>query len=375
MKSLKRHYLDCVDGRLTDAGLFAPLTDGLFAAGMKGSPWVSDVTPDEQIEAAVKCGVVAGFVQGSSPDLTVNPSLAGLVATRRTAASDTERAFEQTIATPSGTLVRRLVEQPGRGITAVSDWLDDVGQLPVADWISEQILAGARDAAIRDYYRDVVRLCGDRAVSQVQLELPYFLYALPGFADKPLMLYMTEPERFGESMQRAEAALHHVARLLVEVGIDFIWIGAPGTELLSPDIWEAVVIPQSRRMMHVVKACGGRVHFHCCGQSRLWIEKGYYNRIGMDLVETLSPPPAGNVEDLAWARAAIDRAIVTRGNIDLELLRTGTPAACAVAARAVMAATRGWPHIIGGADAILYGTPPANLAAVRDACACAVACA
>lgn len=199
--------------------------------------------------------------------------------------------------------------------------------------------------------------------------MPYFLYALPGFADKPLMMHMTEPERFAESMRRAEDALHHVARLLVSIGIDFIWIGAPGTELLSPDIWEALVIPQARRTVEVVKRAGGRVHFHCCGQSRLWIERGFYNRIGMDIVETLSPPASGNVEDLAAARACIDRVIVTRGNIDLGLLRQGMPEQCADAARKVLEATRGWPHIMGAADAILYGTPRENLDAVRQVCA------
>jgi hypothetical protein len=365
--SKREEYLDVVDRRRADRVLFAPLADGLFAASVAGTPWVSDTGLDEQIAAAEICGYHATFVQGSSPDLSVNPALE--VETRRVADSPDERRFEQTIRTPKGDLARTLVERPGEGITAAGDWIGGPEGLDAADWISEDILAGRRDARIRDRYADIAVRLRPHGVTQIQLELPYFLYALAGFAEKPLMMHLTARGRFARSMDLAEQALGRIARLLVEAGIDFIWVGAPGTELLSPAVWEEVVIPQSRRMVERVRDAGGRVHFHCCGRSNTWIEKGYYDRIGMDLVETLSPPPAGDVEDLARARAAIGRGIVTRGNIDLELIRTAAPDACATAARDVIEATREHPHVVGAADALLYGTPVENVRAIQAACA------
>jgi hypothetical protein len=360
-------YLEFVDRRGGERVIFAPLADCLFAASVAGKRWVSDVTWPDQIAAAERCGYHAAFVQGSSPDLSVNPALD--VETRRTSDTPDERRFEQVIRTGEGDLTRHLVERPGEGITAVDDWIEGVEQLAAADWISEEVLAGRRDAAAGEKYAAWVAEVGHAGVSQVQLELPFFLYSLPGFADKPLMMHMTERGRYAASMALAERALLRLAEVLIEVGVDFIWIGAPGTELLSPAIWEKVIIPQSQRMAAGARAKGGRVHFHCCGQSNLWIEKGYFNRIAMDVVETLSPPPAGTVTDLARARALIDRNIVTRGNIDLELIRSGTPAACAAAAREVIEATRGYPHVVGAADALLYGTPVENVAAIQAACA------
>jgi hypothetical protein len=359
-------YLHLVDQRECDQRLFAPLADGLFAASAVGKQWVSDTNLDDQIAAAKACGYHACFVQGSCPDLTVNPALK--VESRLAAESPEERRFVQEIRTPEATLERELVERPQEGITPISQWVKGPEHLDAIDWISRRILDGADDARITQTYTQVVRKLSPHGVTQVQLELPYFLYGTPGFADIPLMMHMTETERFARSMALAEKALHRIADLLVAAGIDFIWIGAPGTELMSPAIWEDVIVPQSRRMVEHVHARGGRVHFHCCGQSRLWVEKGYFNQIGMDVLETLSPPPAGTIENLAAARRQTDESIVTRGNIDLGLLRNGTPDECRKAALAVLEAVRGYPHILGAADALLYGTPLENVRAVAEIC-------
>ena len=46
--------------------------------------------------------------------------------------------------------------------------------------------------------------------------------------------------------------------------------------------------------------------------------------MGIDLFETLSPPPVGNVADLAEARKIIDPKICTRGNVGLDILLNGS---------------------------------------------------
>ncbi len=363
----RQAVLDYIDQRKTTPGPFVPLVDSLYAASFAGKPWVSQATLDDVFAAAEAGEYAPACLQGSTPDLTANPALE--TDTECVEQDETGRRYVQTIRTGKGQLQRVLVERPREGITVIDDWIADAGQLDAADWISEQILQGRSDGRIRESYGPWARQIARRGgISQIQLELPYFLYSLPGFADKPLMMLLTERERYDRSMERAEGALCRIASLLIEVGVDFIWIGAPGTELLSPEIWEDVIIPQSSRMVRHVRQQGGRSHFHCCGQSQLWVDKGYYDPIGMDVVETLSPPPAGTVTDLAAARRAIDSQIVTRGNIDLELLRTAGPEQCSQAARDVLDAVSGFPHLVGAADAILYGTPIENLRSVSQAC-------
>ncbi|MGC9453307.1 MAG: uroporphyrinogen decarboxylase family protein [Phycisphaerae bacterium] len=362
----RAELLEVTDNRRTDRVLFAPLADGIFAAWLAGKKWVSDTTLDDQIAAAERCGYHAGFVRGSTPDLSVNPALN--VRTELVEQSDERRIYTQSIETPHGTLTARSEDRPGEGMTRVQNWLSDVSELDAADWISRQVADGAEDDRIRQTYSEFSEKVSPHGVSQVQLELPYYLYGLGGFAEGPLMLALTESDRYARSMELAEQALMHTAGLLLEAGVDFLWIGASGTELLSPDIWERFVVPQARRMVEHVRSLGGRTHFHCCGRSQLWVEKGYYDQIGMDLVETLSPPPSGTVEDLSAARKSISPEIVTKGNIDLGLIRDGTADQCAAAAREVIEATAGFPHIVAAADALLWGTPVENVVAIRETC-------
>jgi hypothetical protein len=359
----RTELLDVVDQRRTDRVLFAPLVDSLFAASLAGKPWVTDATLDDQFAAATAGGYHALFVRGSAPELFCNPALA--VTTERGPATASERHYRQ----QWGALERHLVEQPGGGLTIVKEFVTHVDQLDAVDALSRAIAAGEHDERIAREWGAFAEAVRPHGCSQVQIELPYFLYGTGGFADFPVLTWLTETARYERSMALAEEALCRIADLLLVVGVDFLWIGAGGTELLSPDVYEQLIIPQSQRLSAHIHARGGRVHFHCCGQSRLWVERGYFNRVGCDVLETLSAPPSGNIDDLGWARRQLSPTIVTKGNIDLALLRHGTPDQCAAAARAVIAASAGFPHLVAGADDILYGTPLANLQAVSAVCA------
>jgi hypothetical protein len=362
----REELLAFIDGRVTDTVIFSPLVDSLFSASVMGKDWVSDVTLDDQIETGLRCGYHPMFIQGTTPELSVHPALA--VEVTMTGETDRERRFLQTLVTPRGTLERTMIDRAREGMTILDNWVNGPEDLDKVDALSDALATGAMDETILEKYRGIARKLSPFGVTEIQVELPFFLYGLGGFADVPLILFLTETERFKVSMDKAERAIERICNLLIQAGIDLIWIGSPGTELLSPDIMQQVIIPQSRRLVDFVHARNGRVHFHCCGHSARWIENGYFNEIGMDLVETLSPPPSGNVDDLRKARAMISPSIVTKGNIDLGLLLEGSPEDCRAAASRVIEATAGYPHILGAADAILYGTPVENIMAVAGMC-------
>jgi hypothetical protein len=356
-----------VDNRRTDIVMFSPLTDVNYAATFTGKKWFSEVTLDDQIAAAQHAGYVPAFVN-TGQGHPLNPALIDLVKSVEIEKKDHERVYEATLCTDVGSISQRTFERPYGEFGGERDWIRTEDELDIADWITKDVLSGRRDGLIRQYYGNFVQKIQPYGVSQIQLELPYFLYCLPGLSAGPLMMCLDKQSRYYTSMEMAADALEHIAEILIEVGVDFIWIGAGGTELLSPSIYEEVIIPQSRRIIKFVKSKGGRIHYHCCGKSQLWVDNGYFNKIGMDVLETLSAPPSGSIEDIGKARARIDKTIVTRGNIDLELIRNGNSKDCAKAARAVIEATSGYPHIIGAGDAILYGTPAENLVAIKEEC-------
>lgn len=362
----RSELLEFISHRNTDKTIFSPLSDTLYAASVAGKGWVSEATVDDQIAAALACGYHPMFLHDTTVDKFTHAALSMTV--KKVSDDGHERHYERSIVTPAGTLTHNAVERFGDGLTGLGDWINSVESFDIVEWISHDILAGNRDKAIVDHYSAFVNQVKPYGISEIQVELPFFMYGLVGFAEKPLLFYMEHGDRFCPLMELVEKALCRVIDLLLQAGIDCIWIGAPGTELMSPFIMEDQIIPQARRIVEYVHGRGGLVHFHCCGLSRLWVENHYYDQIGMDLVETLSAPPCGNVDDLALARSMISKNIVTKGNIDLGLIKNGTPADCAAAARAVIAATKGYPHIVGAADAILTGTPVENVRAIVDEC-------
>jgi hypothetical protein len=56
---------------------------------------------------------------------------------------------EQVLVTPVGDVARELLEQPSAGLTVTREWIIDESQLPIANWISEQILYGTPPETLR----------------------------------------------------------------------------------------------------------------------------------------------------------------------------------------------------------------------------------
>ena len=124
--------------------------------------------------------------------------------------------------------------------------------------------------------------------------------------------------------------------------------------------------PDSRAVTAAVHDAGGLVYSHICSPVQPFLDMGYYGQMGMDLFETLSPPPVGNVESLADARAKLPAAMCTRGNIGLDVLLTCTPDDVRAATERVMEYTRGTKHMVAASDYLFYEIPLENAKAVVE---------
>ena len=118
-------------------------------------------------------------------------------------------------------------------------------------------------------------------------------------------------------------------------------------------------LPYIRRFAAWTHDRGGLFWYHNCGFTRQLILDGTFNTLGADVIETIAPPPEGD-NDLAESRRALDPGICTKGNLNLRILRDGTPDEIVAATRGIVAAVRGIPHVFSTADGVLPGTPPEN---------------
>ena len=104
------------------------------------------------------------------------------------------------------------------------------------------------------------------------------------------------------------------ARAQIEAGADVIGVGDAAASLVGPALYEAYIWPYEKRLVDGIKAMGGRVRLHICGDTRHIFEG--MGRLGCDIV------------DLDWmnpldaARKAMGPDQVLSGNVDpVALLR------------------------------------------------------
>ncbi|MHB1456971.1 MAG: uroporphyrinogen decarboxylase family protein [Armatimonadota bacterium] len=268
------------------------------------------------------------------------------------------------IETPNGEWVRNVSKQLGI-------WGDESG-FPVKTEDDHRMLwdvcaqVGDRADAIREYYRSFRKMIGDNGVIVIGHPNPSWLGFQIGQSNA--FLHWTDFEDiYRQSIQAVYDASLVVMKIALEEGIDFMSNCTYGLEITSMKLYQEMDMPVLQGYAEWTHQHGGLFWYHNCGHTRKLIMSGFYNKLGVDVIETISSPPSGD-NDLAESRRYIDKSICTKGNLDLGLLRDSTPDQVMQATRTMVDAVRGYPHIFSTADAVLPGTPPENyIAFIRTA--------
>ncbi len=175
--------------------------------------------------------------------------------------------------------------------------------------------------------------------------------------------HTSEMERMFEAYEQAEAVW---VRCAATAGADFVRGAVNGLELFSPAIWEKYFVPELRRLFHVAHELGLRCWMHTCGRMNKLVEMGAYNATGVDVVESLSHLPLGDVTDLRSARAILGEDIVTRGGINVNLLYEPDLDEIRARTRLVVEETRGYRHMMGDTNDSYPPYPWENIQATMD---------
>jgi hypothetical protein len=277
--------------------------------------------------------------------------------------STPERAF-RVISTPGGEWTWRA---PRKDIP----WNDDAG-CPVQELRDHELLVAAcagvsdRESEIREYFRDWRRKVGEEGVIVLGHPHPSWL----GYQINPSNIFFQWndwPDAFRRSMEAVYDASLFVMSIALGEGIDFMSDSSYGLEMTSPALFAEMDLPYIRRFADWTHRRGGLFWYHNCGHTSRLIRDGVFNTMGVDILETIAPPPEGD-NDLAESRKSLDRTICSKGNLNLRLLRDGSPEQIEAEVHRMVDAVRGYPHVVSTADAVLQGTPPENfLAFIRAA--------
>ncbi len=332
-----------------------------FDAKLAGKTWVSETTIEDTMAAYELVGG-DGLINVGLPGFDrYVPELTWQHARTDTA---TERITRSRLYTPFGALEWEHCERPREGSTPVRYPIRFGDKTDVVSWLIErqyEALPYVPDMVgpLIEYVHPEWPLCIQWSVQ------PFEMLCLTPAPDAVLFA-MHDMDAYRSLCDRILDLNVALCRAVIQAGADFIFLGGPGRELMSPLLYETFMVPDSARISTAVHEAGGMVYSHICSPVQPFLDMGYYNRMGIDLFETLSPPPVGNVLSLRDARQQLPEAMCTRGNIGLDVLLTSTPEEVREITHAVMQATEGHKHIVAASDYLFYDIPVENARAVVE---------
>lgn len=332
-----------------------------FDAKVVGKDWLSKVTLEDTLDAVTRFDIVPLINVGLCDLGECNPALVW----REVSMVETEDTIirEHVLHTPKGTLSRKYVEQKLQGITCVKYPVSSLEDLDVLEYYIDAAVE-SDFSFVTDYTRGVVETVAGRGALSVQWPVqPYEMLCFPNTVDT-LMLAYDCPEKFLRLMDRILLLDDMIMVAVASGGADFVFLGGPGAEMASPRIYEDFILPYSAQASAMAHKHGLLVYSHICSPIEPFLSMGFYNRMGLDLFETLSPPPVGNVELLSDALEKLDPGICTRGNLGLDILLEACPETVKEKTLEILDETAGRKHMVAASDYLFYEVPEENIHAM-----------
>jgi uroporphyrinogen-III decarboxylase len=150
------------------------------------------------------------------------------------------------------------------------------------------------------------------------------------------------------------------ADLTLRIDGSFIGFG------LSREMFCEYIQPDDTRIVQAAHEAGMRVHFHICGKKNAFLED--VADMGIDALETLTPPGAAGDVDLADAKRRIGDRVCLMGGFTSHILTFGTPLEIeAEVDRCLQRAAPGGGYILSPSGRIDPETPEQNLLAFTRA--------
>jgi hypothetical protein len=208
------------------------------------------------------------------------------------------------------------------------------------------------------------RRVGDKGVVQVWVRSPLDHQAGRVRALEDMMVDYYDDRAFFDAqlaiwydkmMAESRAVLEHGARILFGS-----WYFASLSVGWSPKMYREIFLPMLKAHVALTHSYGAVYNFYDDGKSMGIIDM--VAEAGADVMETLCPPPVGDL-DLAEAKRRIGARVCLKGHGDMMyVLKMGKPETVDRMVRAAMeAAAAGSGFILGTSDSIRESTPRENI--------------
>lgn len=335
-----------------------------FDTRLAGKTWIGDTTFEDTKAAIDRFDIVPLFNFGLDFGM-VNPELSWKVISSEI--TDTHRKHEMELVTKAGTLTQTCVEEPIKGGFRTKNPITQESELAVLEYYMDTVI-DSDFSPVTAWVKNLSDMIGGDGALDIQWAVqPYEMFC---FTDTvtTVMMVMDYEERCRKIMERVIQINKKAFKAVKAGGADFVFLGGPGSEMISPRYYKDFLIPYSKITTQDAHDEGLLIYSHICSPIEPFLTMGFYNEMGMDLFETLSPPPVGNVASISDALSKIDPKICTRGNVGLDVLLTQTPEVVREKTIEVIKQSKGRKHMVAASDYLFYDIPEENLQAMVDAC-------
>jgi len=339
-----------------------------FDAKLAGKTWFSEVTPLDTKNAAERFDIVPLYNFGL-PDLAQNTDGVTVKTTLTFDMAKKRRHTETQFATPRGTLNSLAIEEEKKGSSVIKHLIANEDELDILSYYLDSLLEKSDYSFVTRHIQALKSVIGEDSALNIQWAVqPYELLCFPSTMDTALFFKLC-PEVCLRLMDKILKLDEILIQATAKGDADFIFLGGPGSEMISPQYYEDFLVPYSRIVSQMAHANGLLVYSHICSPIEPMLTMGYYNLMGIDLFETLSEPPVGNVINLKDTFTKLSPDICTRGNVGLDLLLNATPREIYETGTRILETARKMnrKHILAASDYLFYDIPEANIHALTQA--------
>lgn len=150
--------------------------------------------------------------------------------------------------------------------------------------------------------------------------------------------------------------------VLCDTEVDCLGMGGniANAAMVGTKFFDQYILPYERQVVHAIRQAGKYSLYHNCGNAKVLYPS--YAQLGMDVWETVSPPPQGDNE-LAEAKALLGDKLILSGNLDqIDFLKTATIGEIdEEVTRIVQIGKTGGKYIFAASDFLEKDTPLENI--------------
>lgn len=339
-----------------------------FDTKVAGKTWYSETTYEDTKMTCEKFNMVPLYNFGL-PDLAYLTNDIKWEASPMTTDVNGRRHHKSTFITPKGSLELRSIEDELKGGCQIKYRITEEEELDILEYYLDSLLEVKDFSPITEHIKKVRGIVGEDNALDIQWAMqPYELLCFPDTMNTAIFASICL-EQFKRLMDKILKLDESLLSAVAKGGTDFVFLGGPGSEMISPKYYEDFLVPYSKIVTEMAHQNNLLVYTHICSPIEPMLTMGYYNQMGIDLFETLSEAPVGNVKSIEDAFSKLDPKICTRGNIGLDKLLQCTSEQIKEMSFHILETAKkmGRKHILAASDYMFYDTPVENVQAMCEA--------